>query len=101
MPLFVVIGRDREGSAETRAAVRDAHLANARPLVEQGRVRFAGPLRDAAGGPCGSLLVLEFPSLETARTFAESDPYWTEGVFASLDVFETIQVFPAAADGPA
>ena len=94
MPLFVVIGRDVAGSGEKRAAVRDRHLASARPLTDAGRIRFAGPLRDEAGGPCGSVLVLEFDSLGEARAFAESDPYWTEGVFDSLEVFETIQVFP-------
>ncbi len=96
MPLFVVIGRDREGSVEKRAQVRDAHLANAKPLADAGRARFAGPLKNAEGQACGSVLVFEFDSLDEARRFAESDPYWTEGVFEQLEVFETIQVFPAA-----
>ncbi len=67
MPLFIVIGRDGEGVAEKRAAVRDAHLANLQLIAE-------------AGQACGSVLVLEFPSLAEARGFAESDPYATEGV---------------------
>lgn len=96
MPLFVVIGRDAPGTGEKRAATREAHLANARPLAAAGRTRFAGPLRDSAGQPCGSVLVLEFGSLGEARSFAESDPYWTEGVFGTLEVFETVQVFPEA-----
>jgi hypothetical protein len=94
VPLFIVIGRDGEGVGEKRAAAREAHLANMRPISDAGRARFAGPLRDESGQACGSVLVLEFPSLAEARTFAESDPYVAEGVFASLEVFETIQVFP-------
>ena len=96
MPLFIVIGRDAAGAGEKRAAVRERHLANMRPVAEAGRARFAGPLRDEAGNACGSVLVLEFESLGEARSFAESDPYWTDGVFESLEVFETIQVFPEA-----
>ena len=96
MPLYAIIGRDGPDSLETRARVRDAHLAGLRGLSEEGRVRYAGPLRDEEGNPCGSVLVLAFDSLADARAFAEGDAYWTEGVFTSLDVFETVQVFPEA-----
>jgi uncharacterized protein YciI len=92
MPLFVWIGRDREGSAEQRAQVRPAHLAALRPLAP--RVRFAGPLRDEHGTPRGSLIVLDAASLAEARAIAARDPYATEGVFASWEVFETLQVLP-------
>ena len=35
--------------------------------------------------------------LAAARSFAETDPYAVEGVFASLEVRETLQVFPREA----
>jgi uncharacterized protein YciI len=92
MPLFVWIGRDREGSAETRARVRPAHLEKLRPYTP--RIRFAGPLRDADGTPRGSVIVLEGASLADVRSIAAADPYATEGVFASWEVFETVQVLP-------
>ena len=92
MPLFVWIGRDREGSAETRARVRPAHLEKLRPYAP--RIRFAGPLRDAGGTPRGSVIVLEASSFDEVRAIAGSDPYATEGVFASWEVFETLQVLP-------
>lgn len=92
MPLFVWIGRDRENSAEARARARPAHLAGLR--VHGQRIRFAGPLRDESGAARGSVIVLEAESLADAREIAARDPYATERVFASWEVFETVQVLP-------
>jgi uncharacterized protein YciI len=94
MPLFVWIGRDRESSAAARARVRPAHLEKLR--VHAPSIRFAGPLRDADGTPRGSVIVIEAASLGDVRAIAAADPYATEGVFASWEVFETVQVLPEA-----
>ncbi len=94
MPLFAIIGRDGASGLELRKQHREAHLANLRPLVEQGRVRYAGPLLDADGSPRGSLIVLEADDLAAACALADGDPYVTEGIFESHEVIETRQVFP-------
>lgn len=94
MPLYAIIGRDGERGLELRKTHREAHLAGLEPLVAEGRVRYAGPLRDEAGDPCGSVIVFESESLEAARRQAAADPYVVHGVFASHEVFETMQVFP-------
>jgi uncharacterized protein YciI len=94
MPLFVWIGRDREGSAEARARVRPAHLEQLRAHTP--KIRFAGPLRDADGTPRGSVIVIEAATLAEVRALAAADPYAREGVFASWEVFETLQVLPEA-----
>ena len=94
MPLFVMIGRDGPDGLALRKRHRDAHLANLQPLVDAGRVRFAGPIRTEEGNPCGSVVVFEAPDLAAARAIAESDPYAVQGVFASVEVRETLQVFP-------
>ena len=39
--------------------------------------------------PCGSMLVLEADNLADVRALAEADPYWTEGVFGSIEVSAT------------
>jgi uncharacterized protein YciI len=92
MPLFVWIGRDREHSAEVRARVRPAHLTQLRAHAPN--IRFAGPLRDEAGAPRGSVIVIEAASLADVRAIAAADPYAREGVFASWEVYETTQVLP-------
>ena len=94
MPLYVLIGRDGPDGLALRKRHRDAHLANLQPLVDGGRVRFAGPMRTEEGNPCGSVVVFEAADLASARLIAESDPYAIEGVFASVEVRETLQVFP-------
>jgi uncharacterized protein YciI len=94
MPLFVLIGRDGPDGRALRRRHRDAHLANLQPLVDADRVRFAGPIRTEDGNPCGSVVVFEAADLAAARAFAETDPYAAEGVFASVEVRETFQVFP-------
>ena len=94
MALFCLIGRDGEQGGERRQKHRDAHLANLEPLARDGRVRFGGPLRDAAGQPVGSVVIFEAKNLAAAHDFAETDPYVTEGVFESWEVFETTAVFP-------
>lgn len=95
MPLFCYRGRDGKRGLALRKQHREKHLAHLRALDEQGRVRFAGPLIDDAGHPCGSVILLEATDLAAARAIAESDPYVTLGIFEALEVFETKQVFPA------
>lgn len=97
MPLFCYRGRDGARGLELRKQHREKHLAHIRALDGQGRIRFAGPLIDEAGNPCGSVILVEAPDLPAARAIAESDPYLTCGIFETVEVFETKQVFPDGA----
>jgi uncharacterized protein YciI len=94
--LFVLIGRDGARGAALRARHREAHLRNLAPLAAAGGVPYAGPLLDAAGAPCGSVIVFEADDLDAARRFAAGDPYVVEGVFEHWEVWGTRQVFPRA-----
>ncbi len=94
MPLFTYRGTDGPRGLELRKTVRERHLAHLQGLADAGKVRFAGPLFDDAGDPCGSLIVFEADDLESARTLAESDPYLVEGVFDRVEVNATRAVFP-------
>jgi uncharacterized protein YciI len=40
-------------------------------------------------------MVVEFPSLEDAPTWANADPYVAAGVFAAVEVFPFRKVLPA------
>lgn len=94
MPLFVYRGHDGLKGLELRKSVRELHLAHLQQLVDAGRVRFAGPLIDAADSPCGSIVIFEADDLESARAVAETDPYLTEGVFERVEVHGTRAVLP-------
>ncbi len=95
MPLFIYLGRDSERAPELRERHRPKHLAHLEPLDAAGRIRFAGPLLDDEGAPCGSVIVFEANDLAAARVVAQGDPYRVEGVFDRLEVFETRAVFPS------
>ena len=88
--LFVIIGHDGLDGARLRPLVRQAHLDNLRPLVEQGRVALAGPFTDGSG----SLIVIDVEDEARALEFAHSDPYVTRGVFERVEVRPFRKVFP-------
>ncbi len=99
MPLFALIGRDGEQGLALRKQHREAHLAGMEPLDAAGRIHHAGPLLDATGAPTGSLVVFEAADLAEAQAIAARDPYVTQGIFASYEVFETKVVFPRGKAG--
>ena len=97
--LYAIIGRDVPNSLEARKAARSAHLERLRALQSEGRLIVAGPFPavdapDTSGGVTGSLLVLQFDSLEDARTWANADPYVAAGVYAEVSVQPFLKVLP-------
>lgn len=98
--LYAIICEDIPHSLELRKSTRPAHLERLQALQNQGRLLLAGPHPaidsddpDVAGFT-GSLIVAEFPSLEDARQWAETDPYRHAGVYARVTVKPFKQVFP-------
>ena len=98
--LYAISGEDIPESLERRLAARTAHLDRINILQKEGRLILAGPypaIDSPDPGPAGfsgSLIVAEFESLEAARTWAETDPYVTSGVFAKLTVKPFKKVMP-------
>ena len=96
---YVIFAEDVENSLENRLKSRPAHLERLSELQEQGRLLTAGPLPaiDAEDpGPAGftgSMLVVEFDSLEEARAWADADPYLAAGVYESVDIYPFKRVF--------
>lgn len=82
--LFIVSGRDKPDNLQGRLDFRQQHRAYYAGLGDD--LILAGPYLDADGGPIGSMIVMRAPSQAAADSFACADPYWTEGVFATLDV---------------
>jgi uncharacterized protein YciI len=98
--LYAFLGYDRPHSLERRLAVRPAHLVRVEALQAEGRIVLAGPFpaidaeNPGASGFTGSLIVAEFPDLESATTWVAADPYVTEGVFERWEVRPFKQVLP-------
>jgi uncharacterized protein YciI len=87
--LIALTCRDKAGALPVRQANRDAHLAY---IAETGVVAQAGPLLDADGAMCGSLVILEVDDMAAAETWAANDPYAKAGLFdsVSLDVWKRV-----------
>ena len=82
--LFIVSGSDKSGGLQGRLDYRPQHRAYYEGLAED--LVLAGPYLDAAGEPIGSMIVMRAASQQAAEQFARNDPYWTEGVFETLDI---------------
>lgn len=97
---YAIISEDVKDSLSKRGDARDAHLARLRALAADGRVLIAGPhpavdMEDPGeAGFTGSLVVLDFPSLEAAKTWADADPYVEAGVYAKVTVKPFKPVLP-------
>ena len=97
---YAIISQDVENSLPLRAKAREDHLARIHTLVNEGRVLIAGPHpaidADDPGeaGFTGSLVVVDFPSLEDAMAWADADPYVTAGVYEKVVVKPFKQVLP-------
>lgn len=86
------VDKPTEGLA-IRKENRPAHIeyleANA------GKITFAGPtLSDNGETPTGSLIIIEVADRAAADEFASNDPYAKAGVFESVTIKATRQVFP-------
>ncbi|MEO7558828.1 MAG: YciI family protein [Nitrosospira sp.] len=98
--LYAISGEDVPDSLEKRLVVRASHLERINELRREGRLVLAGPypaIDSPDPGPAGfsgSLIVAEFESLEAARSWAETDPYTTSGVYAKLTVKPFKKVLP-------
>ncbi|MCM5705348.1 YciI family protein [Larsenimonas salina] len=98
--LYAIMTQDVDDSLSLRQGVRTEHLARLNALKDEGRLLMAGPFPaiDANdpgdAGFTGSLIVAEFDSLETAKRWADDDPYVSAGVTASVSVKPFKNVLP-------
>lgn len=99
--LYAIFCEDTPNSLPKRQQARPAHLARLQLLQDAGRLVLAGPFpaidcdNPAEAGFTGSLIVAEFASLESAKAWANEDPYLDSGVYAHITVKPFKQVFPS------
>lgn len=96
---YVIIAHDKADSLEQRLAARPAHLERLQALRDEGRLLTAGPCPRVDGedpgsaGFSGSVIIAEFDRLESARQWAEADPYVAAGVYEKTDIRPYKKVF--------
>ncbi len=98
--LYAIISEDVPESLPLRKVARPDHIKRLDDLLAQGRIVVAGPFPaidstdPGKAGFTGSLIVVEFDSLEDAQAWAKRDPYVTAGVYERSIVKPFKQVFP-------
>jgi uncharacterized protein YciI len=98
---YAIISEDIENSLENRKTARPDHLERLYQLRDRGRLLVAGPhpaIDSDEPGPAGfsgSLVIAEFDSLESAKNWADEDPYVAAGVYANVVVKPFKKVLPA------
>lgn len=97
--LYVIYSEDVADSLEKRRVARPAHIERLQKMHEQGRVLIGGPTPaidsndPGDAGMSGSVLIMEFETLEAAKTWADADPYVEAGVYQSVSVKPFKRVF--------
>ena len=97
---YAIISEDHEGSIDKRLAARPDHVARLKALCDDGRLLIAGPhpaVDSPDPGPAGftgSLVVVDFDSLEDAQAWADADPYVERGVYRKVTVKPFNRVLP-------
>ncbi len=92
---FVVIGKDGPGS-EKRLRHRPAHLEFM--ATHQAPVIYAGPLLEA-GRMVGSIFVFEVPDRAALDAHLAGDPYFTEEIFETVEIYESRWMVPERTPG--
>ncbi len=97
--LYVIYSEDVADSLEKRRVARPAHIERLQKMHELGRVLIGGPTPaidsndPGDAGMSGSVLIMEFETLEAAKTWADADPYVEAGVYKSVSVKPFKRVF--------
>jgi uncharacterized protein YciI len=90
--LYAILSKDVDNSTPLRAKARPDHIARLEDLRNAGRLILAGPgpaIDSNDPGPAGftgSIVIAEFDDLETAKAWADEDPYVHAGVYRSVSV---------------
>ena len=86
---FLITAFDRKDSEALarRMSVREKHLEGVRTAKTEGKHLFGGAILDGDGKMTGSVMVVDYPSLEILKKeWLENDPYVTGNVWKEIDI---------------
>lgn len=90
--LFHIHCLDKPGHLQVRLDNREAHIAYAKALGD--RLFAAGPLLDHQESMVGSVLIIDFDSMDEAETFCANDPYAKAGLFEQVSISRWKKALP-------
>lgn len=88
MAQYLVVARDGTDSEapNRRLAARQAHLDNAKTLVQAGNIISGGAILDETGGMIGSAMMVDFADRDQLNAWLETDPYTTGNVWQTFEI---------------
>jgi uncharacterized protein YciI len=87
---------DKPGTADLRDRVRPEHKAYLGQVADH--IAFAGPLLGEDGqSMIGSLLAIEFDSLEAAQRWRAEEPFTKAGLYDKVSVLPFVNLWPQMA----
>jgi uncharacterized protein len=85
---FIVTGHDGtdEGALERRLAVRDEHMKLVETMKKEGRYLYAAALLGKEEKMIGSVLIVDFPSMNELEQWLNIEPYVKGNVWKQIDI---------------
>lgn len=94
---FLILGHDKPGMLKTRQDIRPSHLDYIRRDDLPARIVAGAPMAEDDGETMnGTWLVVEAADRAAAEEFAQGDPYYQAGIFASHEVWTVHSQFQAS-----
>jgi len=84
---YLVIARDYPHALEKRMQHREAHLAGAQKMKEQGQLIYAVAMIEE-GKMVGSVMVFDFESEGELKTWKQNEPYLLGQVWETVEITE-------------
>jgi len=90
---FSIYAKDKADHLSLRMKTRPVHLEYLKEHAD--KMLSVGPtMTDDGESPIGSLLIMEFDTIEQAKEWAAGDPYAKAGLFETTDVHAWREVKP-------
>ena len=86
---FIITAYDGKDSAAgaRRNAAREQHLEGVKKAIKEGRHLFAASILDDDGNMIGSMMVVDYPSLEVLKNeWLDCEPYVTGNVWHEIEI---------------
>lgn len=85
---FLLLGYDGtdDGALQRRMAVREDHFRRISLLKKAGEFLFGGAILDEGGKMIGSMIVYDFPDIQSLEEILKDEPYLTGGVWKKTEI---------------
>lgn len=85
---FLLLGYDGTdaGALERRMNVREDHFRRISLLKKAGEFLFGGAILDEGGKMIGSMIVYDFPDIQSLEEILKDEPYLTGGVWEKTEI---------------